>query len=115
MQSTNGHFLSVIITLFSTLAFVEILVVIFGLIIRRRKESIKKQRPKNEKHESEFKFDDGLGNYDHIINGNEVHTYEIINYELDNYGIRVYDEINENESKIEANTSKTVGYLEIFE
>ncbi len=104
-----------IIILFLTLAFVAIFVVIFGVIIRRRKKSRKKQRPKNEKHENEFKFDDGLQNYDQIINGNEVNAYEINNYELDDYDIGVYDEINENESKIEANTSKTVGYLEIFE
>ncbi len=70
------------------------------------------QRPKNE---NEFKFDDGLQNYDQIINRNEVNSYEIINYELDNYGIGVYDEINQNESKIEANMSKTLGYLQIFE
>ncbi len=112
MQSTSGHFLPAIITLFSALAFVPILVVIFGVIIRRRKESIKKQRPKNE---NEFEFDDGLQNYDQIINRNEVNSYQIINYELDNYGIGVYDEINENKQKIEANTSKTVGYLQIFE
>jgi hypothetical protein len=115
VQSTSGHFLLAIITLFSALAFVPILVVIFGLIIRRRKESISKQRSKNEKHENEFRYDDGLQNYDQITNGNEVNSYEMINYELDNYGIGVYDEINENESKIEANTSKTVEYLQIFE
>jgi hypothetical protein len=112
VQSTSGHFLPAIITVFSVLALFPILVVIFGVIIRRRKESIKMQRPKNE---NEFKFDDGLQNYDQIINRNEVNSYEIINYELDNYGIGVYDEINQNESKIEANMSKTLGYLQIFE
>ncbi len=95
-----------IITLFSTLAFVAILVVIFGVIIRRRKKSRKKQRPINEKRENEIKFDDGLGKYDDIICENEDNSYEIINYELDNYGIRVYDDINQNESKIEANPVK---------
>ncbi len=73
----------------------------------------KKQRPINETHENEFKFDDGLGKYDDIIYGNEENPYEIINYELDNYGIRVYDDINQNESKIEAN--KAVKYLELSE
>ncbi len=86
MQSTSGHFLPVIITLFSTLAFVAILVVIFGVVIRRRKESIKNQRPKYEKHENEFKFDHGPANYDQIINGNEVNSYK-----LDNSGVGVYD------------------------
>ncbi len=64
MQSTSGHILLAIITLFSTLALVPILVVIFVLIIRHRKKSINKQRLKNEKHENEFKFDDGLASYD---------------------------------------------------
>jgi hypothetical protein len=96
VQSTSGHFLRVIITSFLTLAFVAILMVIFEVIIRRRKKSIKKQRSKNAKHENEFKFDDGLQNYDQIINGNEVNAYEINNYELDDYDIGVYDEINQN-------------------
>jgi hypothetical protein len=39
LQSTSGYFLPVIITLFSTLAFAAILVVIFGVIIRRREKS----------------------------------------------------------------------------
>jgi hypothetical protein len=77
-------------------------VVIFGVIIRHRKESIKKQRPKNE---NEFKFDDGLQKYDEIIHENEDNYYEAVNYY----------EINENESKIKANTSKTLEYLEIFD
>ncbi len=76
--------------------------VIFGVIIRHRKESIKKQRPKNE---NEFKFDDGLQKYDEIIHENEDNYYEAVNYY----------EINENESKIKANTSKTLEYLEIFD
>ncbi len=105
MQSTSGHLLPVIITLFSTVAFVAILVVIFGVIVRRRKESRKKRRQKNQMYEYEYKFDDGLQNYDHIINGDEVHTYEMLNYY----------EINQNESKIEANINKTVEYLEISE
>ncbi len=104
-MQTSGYFIRVVITLFSTLVFAAILVVIFGVIIRRRKESRKKQRQKNEKHENEYKFDDGLRNYDDIIYENEENTYEIVNYY----------EINENESKIESNTSKTVGYIEIFE
>ncbi len=104
MQSKSSHFLTAIITLFSTLAFAAILVVIFGVIIRRRKESRKKQRPRNEKHENEYKFDDGLGKYDEIILENEENFYEIVNY----------DEINQNESKIEANTSKSLEYLEIL-
>ncbi len=115
MQSTSGHFLPAIIILFSVLAFVPILVVIIGVIIRRRKESIKKQRLKNEKHENQFQFHDGLRNYGDIINENEENSYETINYELDNYGISVYDEINQNESKVEANKSKTVKYLKVFE
>jgi hypothetical protein len=86
-------------------------VAIFGVIIRHRKKSRKKQRPKNEKHENEFKFDDGLGKYDDIICENEDNSYEIINYELDNCDIRVYDHINQNESKIEANN--IVKYLQI--
>ncbi len=97
-MQTSGYFIRVVITLFSTLVFAAILVVIFGVIIRRRKESRKKQRPKNKKHENEYKFDDGLrnyGNYDDIIHQNEENTYEIGNYY----------EINENESKIESNTS----------
>ncbi len=105
MQSTSGYFLPVIITLFSTLAFAVILVVIFGAIIRRRKELIKKQRQKNNKHENEYKFDNGFEKYDDIIYENEENSYEMVNYY----------EINENESKIESNTSKTVEYLEIFE
>jgi hypothetical protein len=76
--------------------------VIFGVIIRRRKESRKKQRPRNE---NEFKFDNGLEKYDDIIYENEENSYEMIDYY----------EINENESKIESNTSKTVEYLKIFE
>jgi flagellar biosynthesis/type III secretory pathway M-ring protein FliF/YscJ len=105
VQSTSGYFLPVIITLFSTLAFAVILVVIFGAIIRRRKELIKKQRQKNNKHENEYKFDNGFEKYDDIIYENEENSYEMVNYY----------EINENESKIESNTSKTVEYLEIFE
>jgi hypothetical protein len=100
VQSTSGHFLPVIIT-FSALGFAAILVVIFGMIIKRRKESIKKQRPKNE---NEFEFDDGLEKYDDIINENEENSYEMVNY----------CEMNYNESKIESNYSKTVEYLEIF-
>ncbi len=86
---------------------------IFGLIIRLRKESIKKQT-KNKKHENQFKFD-GLEKYDDVIHENEENSYEIVNYELVDYNIGVYDEINYNELKIEANTSKTLEYLEIFE
>jgi predicted PurR-regulated permease PerM len=93
VQSTNGHFLPAIITLFSTLALVPILVVVFGLIIRRRKELIKKRRTKNENEWTE------------IINANEENSYEMVNYY----------EINENDSKIESNTNKTVKYLEIIE
>ncbi len=104
-MQTSGYFIRVIITLFSTLAFAAILVVIFGVIIRRRKESRKKQRTKNEKHGDQCKFDDGLANYDDIIYENEENTYEIVNYY----------EINEKESKIVSNTSKTVEYLEMFE
>jgi hypothetical protein len=55
-------------------------VVIFGVIIRRRKESRKKQRSQNEKHENEFKFDNGLERYDDIIYENEENCYEIVNY-----------------------------------
>jgi hypothetical protein len=82
VQSKSGHFLPVIITLFSTLAFVAILVVIFSVIIRLRKESIKKQRPKNEKHHNhnQFKFDDGLEKYDDIIYKNEEISYDMITY-----------------------------------
>ncbi len=65
-------------------------------------------------YENELKFDDGLEIYNEIINGNEGNTYEIINYESDNYGIRVYDEINQNKLKIEENASQTLEYLEIF-
>ncbi len=61
--------------------------VIFGVIIRRRKESRKKQRSRNE---NEFKFDYGLERYDNIIYENEENFYEIVNY----------DEINQIESKI---------------
>jgi hypothetical protein len=111
VQLKSGQFLPVIITLFSTLAFAAILVVIFGVIIRRRKESRKKQRQRNEKHENKFKFDDGLERYDDIIYENEENTYEIANYDE----VGKYDEINENESKIEADTSKTVEYLEVLE
>jgi hypothetical protein len=102
VQPTSSNFLRVIITLFLTLAFAAILVVIFGVIIRRRKESIKKKRPRNE---NEFIFDDGLANYDHINYENEENSYEMVNYY----------EINENESNIEANISQTSKYLEIFE
>ena len=109
MQSTSGHILLAIITLFSTLALFPILVVIFVLIIRRRKESIKKQRLKNEKHENEFKFDDGLQNYDQLINGNEENSHEMPNYVLDN----CYDEINY--SDLNVVTNGTVKYTEIFE
>ncbi len=104
MQSTN-NFISAIITLFSTLTFVAILVVIFGVIIRRQKKLRKKQRPKNEKNHNQFKFDDGVQNYENEIFENEENSYEMINY----------DQIYQNESKFEANTSKTVEYLDIFE
>jgi len=109
VQPTSGYFLTAIITFFTTVAFGAILVVIFGVIIRRRKESIKNQRQKDERHNNEYKFDDGLQKYDDIIHENEENTYEIVNYDE----IGKYDEINENESKIEANTSKTNEYLEI--
>jgi len=114
VQSTSGHFLPVIITLFSTLAFVAILVVIFGIIIRRRKESIKKQRPKNEKNHNhnQFTFDDGLEEYD-IINGNEENSYETPNYELDNCYTEAYDEINYDDLNVV--TNETVKYTQIFE
>ncbi len=46
-----------------------------------------------------------LEKYDDIIFENEENSYEMINY----------DEINENESKIEANISKNPEYLEIYE
>jgi hypothetical protein len=92
VQSTSGDFLPAFITLFSTLALVPILVAVFELIIRRRKESIKKQRTKNENEWTE------------IINANEENSYEMVNYY----------EINENYSKIESNTNKTVKYLEIM-
>ncbi len=112
MQSTSGHFLLVIIT-FSTLAFVAILVVIFGVIIRRRKESIKKQRPKNKKNHNQFTFDDGLEKYYDIINENEENSYETPNYELDNCYTEAYDEINYDHMNVV--TNETVKYLEIFE
>jgi hypothetical protein len=108
VHSTSGYFLPVIITLFSTVAFVAILVAIFGVIFRRRKESKKKQTQKNE---NKYKFNDRLENYDDVVYENEENSYEIVNYKLDNYDIGVYDEINENESKIEANTSQTVEYF----
>ncbi len=108
-QSTSGLFLPVIITLFSTLAFAAILVVIFGVIIWRRKESRKKQRLRNERHHNQYKFDNGFEKYDDIIHKNEDNIYDLPNYY----------EINQNESKIEANTSKintskTSQYLEIY-
>jgi hypothetical protein len=108
VHSTSGYFLPVIITLFSTLAFVAILVAIFGVIFMRRKDSKKKQRQKNE---NKYKFNDKLENYDDVVYENEDNSYEIMNYKLDNYDIGVYDEINENESKIEANTSQTVEHF----
>jgi hypothetical protein len=79
-------------------------VVIFA-VIRRRKESIKTQRPKNE---NEFQFDDGLQNYDEIINGNEVNSYEFMNYVIDGYGFGVNDKINQNESKVKEIPNNTV-------
>ncbi len=114
MQSTSGHFLPVIIT-FSTLAFVAILVVIFGVIIRHRKESIKKQRPKNEKNHNhnQFEFDDGLERHDDIINGNEENSHEMPNYKLDKCYTEAYEEINYNDLNVV--TNETVKYLEIFE
>jgi hypothetical protein len=52
-----------------------------------------------------------LGKYD-IICENEDNSYEIINYELHNCDDHwVYDHINQNESKIEANN--IVKYLQI--
>jgi hypothetical protein len=75
VQSTRGYFLPVIITLFSTLDFAAILVVIFLVIIRSRKKSIKKQRPNNEKHENQFIFDGGLQKYDDVIDENEENCY----------------------------------------
>jgi hypothetical protein len=92
-----------VIILFSTLAFAVILVVIFGVIIWRRKESRKKQRPRNERHHNQYKFDSGFEKYDDIIHENEENVYDLPN----NY------EINQNESEIEANTSKTSEYLEM--
>ncbi len=83
--------------------------VIFA-VIRRRKELIKTQRLKNE---NEFQFDDGLQNYDEIINGNEVNSYDIMNYEIDGYDIGVNDKINQNESKVKEVTNITVEYLEM--
>ncbi len=74
----------------------------------RRKDSKKKQRQKNE---NKYKFNDKLENYDDVVYENEDNSYEIMNYKLDNYDIGVYDEINENESKIEANTSQTVEHF----
>ncbi len=56
------------------------------MIIWRRKKSRKKQRPKNEKHEDEF------NEHDDIIYENEENSHEQINYELDNCGIRVYND-----------------------
>ncbi len=70
MQSTSGHILPTIIALFSTFALVPILVVILGLIVRHRKDLIKKQSE------------------------NEENSYEIMNYKLDDYDIGVYVEIN---------------------
>ncbi len=83
--------------------------VIFA-VIRRRKESIKTQRPKNE---NEFQFDDGLQNYDEIINGNEMNSYQILNYEKVGYGFGVNDKINQNESKVKEIPNNTVQYLEM--
>jgi hypothetical protein len=115
VQSTSDHLLSIIITLFSTLAFAVILVVIFGVIIRCRKASIKNQRPKNEKHHNhnQFKFDDGLEKYDDIINGNEENSYETPNYKSDKCYTEAYDEINYDDLNVV--TNETVKYLEIFE
>jgi hypothetical protein len=75
IDSTRGHFSTLIITLFSTFALVPILVVIIVVIIRRRKESRKKQSTKNQRNG----FDNGLEKYDEIINESE-HEYEQINY-----------------------------------
>ncbi len=69
MQSTSGHILPTIIA-FSTFALVPILVVILGLIVRHRKDLIKKQSE------------------------NKENSYEIMNYKLDDYDIGVYVEIN---------------------
>ncbi len=98
MLPTSGYFLPAIITV-STLAFAAILVVIFGVIIWRRKESRKKQRLRNERHHNQYKFDNGLEKYDDIIHENEDNTYDLPNYY----------EINQNESKIDANTSRRRG------
>ncbi len=87
--------------------------IIFGLIIRRRKESIKKQRLKNEKHNNQFKFDDGLEKYDDIINGNEENSYEMPNYKLDNCYTEAYDEINYDDLNVV--TNETVKYTELLE
>ncbi len=64
IDSTRGNFSPLIITLFSTLALVPILVVIIVVIIRHRKESRKKQSTKNQRNE--YEFDNGLGKYDTI-------------------------------------------------
>jgi hypothetical protein len=101
LQPTSGYFLPVIITLFCTLAFTAIVVGIFGLIIRRRKESRKKQTPKNE---NQYKFDDGLQKYDEITYENEDNSYETVNYYV----------INQNDSKIKTNSSQNLQYLEIL-
>ncbi len=77
--------------------------VIFGVIIWRRKESRKKQRLKNERYHKGYKFDNGLERCDDIIDESEDNIYDLPNYY----------EINQNESKIDANTSKTPEYLEI--
>ncbi len=62
-----------------------------------------KSRPRNERHHNRYKFDNGLEKYDDIIDENEDNIYDLPNYY----------EINQNESKVEANTSKTPEYLEI--
>jgi flagellar biosynthesis/type III secretory pathway M-ring protein FliF/YscJ len=104
-QSKRGHFSQIIIPLFSTFALVPILVVITRVIFKRRKETRKKQSAKSQKHENQFRFDDGLQQYDEIMNENEENSYEIIkqneensyelmNYKLDNYDIGDCGEIN---------------------
>ncbi len=113
MLPTKSNFSTIIIALFSTLALVPILVLIFCLIIKCRKEWTRKQRSKNQKKENDFEFNRRLEIRNEIPNVNGINYYNIMNSKSNNDDIGVYEEINDYESIIEAN--ETVEYTQILE
>ncbi len=100
---TNRSYLSlIIIILFSTLLLILIICIIIGSIIVMRRKKLRKKQIKCEPNVYDIASEEEYGD----INNECDRNYCLrMNFNLDNYDIRVYEEINYNQLNVETNES----------